>query len=286
MWHCASGSLFAVLLSLSMSGCLVLGFDPKTEIRKHERLEPAMGTPSDSFACTVASADRPCVSVSGESGNRLRVDVEINQTVVRRSAKSYYKEKWEIEDGKAWSIGILPGNGPILFTGKIYSTSTNDLDVISDVISFSIGTPIMNAFVLGIPTIASLFGGLGDTDTVANFGLVGACAFKTGKPVGETMVEQRIEHSFDKSTKKERLVNNGLCATILATVEIPTLWYRETVAMPPIHTGNGKSYAVFNLHQTVPHGTKGTVLLSFIDESEAYGKTLAPYQGMVSFFEL
>ena len=280
-WYRASGSLFAVLLSLSTSGCIVLGFDPKTEIRTHERLEPVFATPSDCFSYAVVSAENPIVSVSYEDGNRLRVDVEVNQSIVRKNAQSFYKEKWKIEDGRAWSIGIIPGNGPVLFTGKLFSTDTNGWDVVS----FTIATPIGNAFMLGIPTIASLLGGLGDTDTIANFGLVGACAFDTGKPIGDTMVEQKIEHSFNNSGTN-RYKSKSLCATILTTVEIPSLWYRETIVMPPIHTRDGKNYAVFNLPPKVPKGTKGTVRLSFIDESAVYGKTLVPYQGMVSHFEL
>jgi hypothetical protein len=275
--------ILLVPLLFSMSGCLVVGFDPKTEVRTHEELEPAVGTLSDSFSCSVVSTDQPSILITRENGNQIRVDVKVNQTVSQRNAKSFYSEKWEIEDGRAWSIGVIPGNGPVLFTGKIYSTDTNDWDVFS----FTFATPIGNVLMLGIPTIASLFGGLGEVDSVASLGLIGACAFDTGNPVGETMVEQRIERSFDNSNVVTQRQAQCVGVTILATVEIPSLWYRGTVAIPPtLNENDNSSYAIFNLPQNAPNGTKGTVRLSFIDESTSSGKNLDPYQGMISHFEL
>lgn len=279
-------------IALFSSGCIVVGLAPKEEIRTHEVRDNVMdASKADDFSMIVMDVGNPEVSVVKEDANKLRISVNAIQSFRQSDYTANYREKWEVEDNWAMSIGLFPGYGPAIFNPKSYFGSTNHFSESSSVgfriIDHSLFAPFANVFSLGIPTIASLLGGLGETGTMADVGLVGACAFETGKPVGKTMIEQKIENVFAHPKLLLNSGKQGINVILMATVEIPSMWYRQTIAIPPrIVSDHVESSAILELPISMPQNATVKISLSFIDESNKYGALLKSYDHMVSEFTL
>ena len=280
--------LFATQVALLLSsGCIVVGFDPKTEIRTHEVQETPNNISNvleeDSFAQSISTVEKPEITVSREKDNTIRVEVCAAQTIQYRYITTRYREKWEIEDGRALSIGLFPGYGRILYYKDSYSSNPI-------IVSLALH-PLYACFAhIGYcaPTLSSLLYAPFDdgVSDLARYGIIGCDRFPTGKSVGEERVLQEMEKAFGKIS---RSIGNrqGLATCVMATVDIPAIWYRKSVLIPPqFSTDRIVSSATLELPISVPPGTECTVSLSFTDEYGKYGPLLQPYEGTTARFEL
>lgn len=290
---------YTIMLSILLlsSGCIVVGFDPKTEIRKHE--ERMDGFMEDTLTCAVIDVGKPVVSVSrqGDEGMtkiKICINVEAPLRFSQKDVVKKYCEKWEIEDGKALSFGILPGYGRLLCNRNSYARFSDGPPkedkppYVVELATHPLGACWMH-LALGAPTLSSLLYAPFDNGISewAQFGLLGCDHFPTDKPIGETMVSRESEIAISDSAVSESSSRQGLGCIVTATVEIPALWYRKTVAIPPrIIAGNIVSSATLDLPASTPPNITGVVSLSFVDESGKFGLLLKPYEGMTSKFAL
>ena len=272
---------FLAIVLASFAGCITVGIDPKRETRIRKE------TNSDTQLQSVLQIEKPIISVKriGEEG--LAISVEAWQQIQKRDIEVLHREKWEIEDGKALSIGLFPGYGRIVYDSYDYDMADN-WGTGGACVMLPIGAAIMNCFA-ALPTLSGLFYvpfvEEPHDEGISQVALVGCDRFRLKRQIGETMTGHEVERYLTWATAAN--VSAGIDATIVATVDIPSMWFRESVVMKPQRYGQRIiSLGKLTLPYTPSESTTGTVSIFIIDESGVYGSLLNQHQGMVSHFEL
>lgn len=272
---------FPALILACSAGCITVGVDPKREIRV--RTESS----EDVSFQTVSHIEEPVVSIKRIIGDdNLIISVEARQQIENKIIEVFHHETWEIEDGKALSIGLFPGYGRLIYNPYSYSKA-------GGWVMLPVASAVSNIFTLMIPTLGGLFyvPFVNETNVYeSQMALIGCDRFPTGKTVGERKTTDYVEKQLNDvgpDWVSASTMSQGIDATIVATVDIPSMWFRESVVMKPQRYGQSiVSCGKLPLPFTPPPTTTGTVSIFFIDESGVYGQKLNPHQGMVSPFEL
>ncbi len=276
--------LFPLVLILVCSmGCVTVGVAPKRETRTWK--EPEIFNDS-SIICQI---EKPTITVENISDGILEVRVEAPQLIQREIVETLHRETWEIEDGKALSIGLLPGYGRIVYDSYDYDMA-DIWGTGSAYVIFPFGAAVMNCCG-AFPTLDGLFyrpfveKTSGEDDGFSEFAIIGCDRFRLHAQPGEKMINHETETCSTGITVAN--VSAGIDATIVATVDIPSMWFRESVVMKPQRHGQKiVSSGQFTLPCTPSGSMTGTVSLFIIDESRNYGLMLSRHQGMVSHFKL
>lgn len=291
-------------------GCIVVGVDPVEEVvydvdNHIDNLDSANRSINggDVFSSKIVIRN-PEIEVNfidaGDNGNRgclMTVRAIFEQVEHKANSVEAVKKTYSYDDGKAMSIGLLPGFGRAFYSDAGYGFPDAKTGRVNDgftgggaIVAVPLFDALINCAFFGAPTISSLFVAPFDNEVseIAQMGLIGCDRFETGSGAGRSLAKSESEltyaiydssyASFDSSSGQ--ITKQGIAVPIIATIEIPQLFYRKCIRLEPgIVNGTQVSEATVPVPDFM-RGASGIVALSFPVESWRYGDELRKFEGM------
>lgn len=291
---CIVSFLSCILL---LAGCIVVGVDPKKEVNysvssSSEWLfenDIKIGSDVFSFRATVSDPQiivkSDDVSATGNDKIVLSVIATFSQSVGSADRITTSKETWEVDDGTALSIGLFPGFGRAFYSpyGFGFGESEEDPNFKGGeaILAVPLFDSVLNFATFGMLTISSLLVCPFDDEPseMARFGLIGCDRFLTGAPAGRTCASTESETTHGRISN-DFTVRQGIDVPILATIDIPSLWFKKSVYLKPsMENDRFVSKARIEVPRLEGHDIAGTVTLSFPVKSWRFGNALAKFEG-------